>query len=301
MQERHSPKISIIMCFLNVEAYIEEAIKSVLAQHYSNWELVMVDDGSSDLSTQIARHYGNEYPKKIKYLEHAGHINLGASKSRNVGIAKAGGTLITFLDGDDILLPDMLSILLQQKDMHKAEMVMEASKYWYSWNDSIKKDEIIKIGAPANKTYQPPELMYHLYPLGDGAAPCICGLLVDREVLLRHGSFDESFKGMYDDQSLLIKIYLHEKVFVSDGYHNLYRQRPGSLVYSSHSASNYLSERKNFLLWLKRYFQHNQIKDRRLNKMLASSLIPFYPGRFFFQKRLPGKIKSLFRKIAFNR
>ena len=292
-----TPKVSIITCFLNVEKYLEEAIRSVLNQEYPHWELVLVDDGSSDLSTQIAKHYHDTYPDKILYFDHPNHANLGASKSRNFGIENSTGDLISFLDSDDVLLPDMLSFLIEQWNGNDAALIMEASEYWYNWIDDSKKNEIVPVGAPANRIYHPPELMKILYPLGDGAAPCICGLLADKKMLLKYGGFDESFKGMYDDQSLLIKFYLHEKVFVSDGCHNMYRQRPGSLVYSSHSQRNYIAERKNFLLWLKNYLNVHHVHDRKIRSLLRQALLPFQPLQYFFLKRLPRRLKRTIKNI----
>jgi glycosyltransferase involved in cell wall biosynthesis len=64
------PLVSAITIFLNGENFIEEAIQSVLAQTYSNWELLLVDDGSTDGSTEIARRYVREYPGRIRYVEH---------------------------------------------------------------------------------------------------------------------------------------------------------------------------------------------------------------------------------------
>lgn len=295
--ENKTPKVSIITCFLNVEKYLEEAINSVLGQDYTYWELILVDDGSTDLSTQIAKQYCDAHPENILYFDHAAHVNLGASKSRNIGIENCSGGLITFLDGDDVLLPDMLSSLVKLWNENDAALIMEASEYWYSWNDAAKHNEIVQVGAPQNRLYHPPELMTLLYPIGDGAAPCICGLLADKRTLQKHGSFDESFKGMYDDQSLLIKFYLHDKVFVSGGCHNRYRQRPGSLVYSSHSQSNYISERKNFLLWLKKYLEAHRISDKKIRALLRQALLPFHPIQYFFFKRLPAKIKQVMKKI----
>src|SRR5688572_12616840 len=103
------PKISVITCFLNTELYIRETIESVLKQDYNNWELLLIDDGSVDRSTGIAKEFAAKYPDKIIYLEHENHINKGSGASRNLGIKKTSGTLIAFLDADDVWLPDMLS------------------------------------------------------------------------------------------------------------------------------------------------------------------------------------------------
>ncbi|MFC0771497.1 glycosyltransferase family 2 protein [Terrimonas alba] len=290
-----TPKISIITCFLNTELYIRETIESVLKQDYDNWELVLIDDGSFDNSTSIARAFAAEYPGKIIYLEHEDHATRGASKSRNLGIKKASGTLIAFLDADDLWFPDMLSSLLNIMQQHPATMICEASEYWYDWNDSGRKNEIVTIGAEQDKLYLPPQLALTLYPLNKGAAPCICGMLVQKEIINKHGAFDESFTGMYDDQSFLIKFYLHEPVYISSSCKNRYRQRPGSLVHSSHEKGEYIRDRKYFLVWLKYYLKNNKIHYPEVNFLLQKALLPFSPT-WFVRHVLLSRVKRMLRK-----
>ncbi|TKB70433.1 MAG: glycosyltransferase family 2 protein [Nitrospira sp.] len=95
------PLISAIIIFLNGEAFMREAIESVFAQTYRNWELLLVDDGSTDQSAEIAKEYAERYAGKVTYLEHPGHWNLGMSAARNLGIKAAKGKYIAFLDCDD--------------------------------------------------------------------------------------------------------------------------------------------------------------------------------------------------------
>src|SRR5918994_2063107 len=97
--------VSCIVIFLDEERFIEEAIKSVFAQTYENWELLLVDDGSTDGSTQIALRYAERHPGKVRYLEHPGHQNRGMSASRNLGISQAKGEYVALLDADDVWLP----------------------------------------------------------------------------------------------------------------------------------------------------------------------------------------------------
>src|SRR5262245_21147944 len=97
--------VSVIISFLNAERFIQEAIESVFAQGYEHWELLLVDDGSTDESTAIARRYTAQHPERVRYLEHAGHQNRGLSASRNLGIRHAQGEYIAFLDADDVWLP----------------------------------------------------------------------------------------------------------------------------------------------------------------------------------------------------
>ncbi|MDJ0799822.1 MAG: glycosyltransferase family 2 protein, partial [Calothrix sp. MO_167.B12] len=95
--------ISCIIIFFNAgEQFFIEAIESVFAQTYENWELLLVDDGSTDGSTEIALRYAQKYPEKVRYLEHKEHQNRGMSATRNLGIRHAKGEYITFLDADDV-------------------------------------------------------------------------------------------------------------------------------------------------------------------------------------------------------
>jgi glycosyltransferase involved in cell wall biosynthesis len=94
--------ISVIIIFLNSEEFIQEAIESVFAQTYNNWELLLVDDGSTDGSTNIALQYAEQHGERVRYLEHNNRQNRGMSASRNLGIREAKGEYIAFLDADDV-------------------------------------------------------------------------------------------------------------------------------------------------------------------------------------------------------
>src|ERR687886_2833620 len=102
------PLVSNIVIFLDAGRFIQEAIESVFAQTHGTWELLLVDDGSTDDSTQIARRYAARCPEKVRYLEHPGHQNRGKEISRNLGISHAEGEYIAFLDADDVRLPHAL-------------------------------------------------------------------------------------------------------------------------------------------------------------------------------------------------
>src|SRR5579862_1030782 len=99
------PLVSVIISFLNGARFIREAVESVFVQTYRNWELLLVDDGSTDQSTQIAREYASLHSENVRYLEHNGHSNRGLSASRNLGIRRSGGEFLAFLDCDDVWLP----------------------------------------------------------------------------------------------------------------------------------------------------------------------------------------------------
>lgn len=101
------PKISIITPIFNSEKFIELTIKSVLNQTYTNWELILVDDCSTDNSIEIIEPY-LQLHKNIQLIKL--RTNLGAAEARNKGTKKAKGDFICFIDSDDIWKPDKLSI-----------------------------------------------------------------------------------------------------------------------------------------------------------------------------------------------
>lgn len=96
--------VSIVMPNYNGAPYIRETVASVLAQSYENWELLFVDDCSSDNSLEIIRSFSDE---RIQIL--STQANSGAARARNVAIEAARGKYIAFLDSDDLWFPDKLS------------------------------------------------------------------------------------------------------------------------------------------------------------------------------------------------
>jgi glycosyltransferase involved in cell wall biosynthesis len=274
------PLISVVIAFLNEAQLLPEAIESVLRQDYPHWQLLLVDDGSTDESTAIAIRYAAQSEGKIVYCEHPGHVNKGLSASRNYGISQSAGPLLALLDADDVWQPTKLSQQLAIFRAHpEVAMVAEASLYWHSWQDGAAGDVLIPVGAPANRVYQPTELSLLLYPLGEGAAPCPSGLMLTKQAWHMAGGFEESFTKnyqLYEDQAFLSKIYLKEHVYVSDACQNLYRQRQGSIVQSVKAQGQYHHVRRYFLEWLVEYVRAKQISNVRLDAALAKALFRYH-------------------------
>ena len=82
------PVVSVIMPFLDVARFLDEAIESVRAQTYPRWELLLCDDGATDGSSDIARRWTELDPARIRHLEHPDRATHGASATRNLGIAR---------------------------------------------------------------------------------------------------------------------------------------------------------------------------------------------------------------------
>ena len=105
-----TPLVNIIMPVYNCEKYISSAIESVLKQSYTNWELLIIDDGSTDQSPMIADSYSQRYPDAIKVYHQQ---NSGVSNARNFALSKVHGDFVTFIDSDDLYHPERLSTMLR--------------------------------------------------------------------------------------------------------------------------------------------------------------------------------------------
>ncbi|WP_052807980.1 glycosyltransferase family 2 protein [Methyloterricola oryzae] len=120
------PRISIIIPTYNRAAYLDEAIQSVLAQTCEDWELIVVDDGSTDATADVVA----KYTGRITYKRQA---NAGACAARNLGLACASGEYVSFLDSDDRMLPnnlaDLLAVLEQQPSV-------DVAYGWYYWMEA---------------------------------------------------------------------------------------------------------------------------------------------------------------------
>ena len=112
------PLVSIVTPCLNGAAFLGEAMESVLAQTYRNWEMIIVDDGSTDRSLSIAQDYAMRDPRRIHVLRHEGGGTRGKAVSRNHGIDHARGCFLAFLDADDAYLPGKLARQVSIAEAH---------------------------------------------------------------------------------------------------------------------------------------------------------------------------------------
>jgi glycosyltransferase involved in cell wall biosynthesis len=293
------PEVSVITAFYNEERFLAEAIDSVLKQDFTNWELILIDDGSSDKSTQIAKAYANDHPGKIIYLEHEGHANKSTAASRNLGISKARGSLVAFLDADDVWEPAKLSSQVWLMQSHpQVAMLFEASNYWKSWN-SDQPDFTVQVGRVRDRVFDPPELAETIYPLVKVPAPCPSAIMVRRTALLKHGGFESGFTGkyqLYEDQAFLMKFYLNEPIYISSMCNNKYRQRIGSCVQWVRKEGSYHVVRKYFLTWMQQYMQQHDIRYKEVRRLFKRAMEQYNSPVIYFMRSKFNKFQKVILK-----
>jgi glycosyltransferase involved in cell wall biosynthesis len=261
------PLVSVVMIFWQAERFIDEAIESVRAQTYPCWELILVDDGSTDRSTEAARRYAETEPDRIRYVTHPRRQNLGMSASRNLGIAHARGEFIALLDADDVWLPSKLAeqvpVLVAQPAL---AMVYGPTEWWYSWtgrSEDRGRDFVHELGVPANAPIRAPTLLVRLLA-DEGVSPCTCSMLIRRDVLERVGGFEDGFRGLYEDQVLCAKICLDFFVLAMDRCSYRYRQHDDSAVAYARRSGTMTDARRAFLAWLEAWLHTRGVVDQDL-------------------------------------
>ncbi|MEM2125322.1 MAG: glycosyltransferase [Candidatus Methanosuratincola sp.] len=308
-EPKDEPLVSVIIGFFNEEQYLQEAIESVIAQTYSNWELILVDDGSTDRSTAIAHAFEKLNPEKIYYVDHEGHQNRGVCASRNLGITKANGKYIAFLDADDVWLPHKLNRQVQiLEENPEAGMLYGLSRWWYSWtkkSEDYGRDFVYKLGLPSGTLLYPLSLINQFFITQKAAIPTPSNILIRREVLEKAGGFEESFEGKnisYEDQAFYAKVGLVSPILATDECWDLYRQHPESACAVAEKNEWGLEIRVFFLKWLKSYIEEKGFRGtdtwRALRKEIwRTRILSFLPIKMEWNSSRQ-KMIDLFLPIA---
>jgi glycosyltransferase involved in cell wall biosynthesis len=254
----------------------------VYTQSYSAWELLLIDDGSTDESTAIAKRHAASDAQRVRYLEFTGHENRGASAARNLGIREARGEFIAFLDADDIWFPERLErgvALLREHP--SAAMAYGESEYWYSWAGEAApySDRVQRHGFNADRIVPAPELLVR-YLTHSAALPCMNSLTARRTALVSCGGFVESFRGMHDDQAFLARFCLRHDVYVARECWDRYRQHEASLCAQAERQGEVALARQAYLRWLRGFLEEQGLRGTRVWDALryAERVEPYLTG-----------------------
>jgi cellulose synthase/poly-beta-1,6-N-acetylglucosamine synthase-like glycosyltransferase len=267
-----APRVSVIIPFLNASTYFAEAIESVITQSFPDWELVLVDDGSTDASPSIARRYGGK-DSRIVVVPHD-PLHRGAAVARNRGIAAARGPLIAFLDADDLYMPEKLACDIAALEADpKAAWVYGATRWFYQ--DGQKRDYIERLGVALDRRYEPPAILARIILDERGDIPCTCAVMIRKEALEAVGGFEERF-ALYEDQSLWVKLLLTYPVRILSGCHAAYRQHADSTSTAATATGDYDRNsphpaRDAFLQWVGEYADAHHA-PASVNRALATAL-----------------------------
>lgn len=134
------PIVSVIMPVYNGEAYIEIAIRSVMAQTYKNWRLLVVDDGSTDSTIAIVQQLMQD-DSRIQLLRNP--VNMGVAKTRNRGLDLCDGDYVAFLDADDIWHSEKLTTQIEKMKLENADLAYTSYAVVNCDGNQIKKPYLV--------------------------------------------------------------------------------------------------------------------------------------------------------------
>lgn len=175
--------ISIIVPVYKVEKYLARCIDSILNQTYTNFELILVDDGSPDNCPRIC----DEYAEKDKRIRVIHKQNAGVSEARNTGIDNAKGDFIAFVDSDDYIAIDYLKTLQSKQIVTNADLVFGSYFIVNSDNTIIKEQVEDLFDLCENRNYS-------LFFTGDNRVMgTICRILINKKIL-EHIRFEKDLK-----------------------------------------------------------------------------------------------------------
>ena len=216
-EEIHSmDKISVIMPAYNVKRTIDKSIQSVFKQTYQNWELIIVDDGSTDHTKEKVFSWMNKEPRIIYLYQ----TNRGVSEARNTGLDRANGEYISFLDADDLWLPETLQILYgHMKKLPNAKFVYGKTKELFldGHNDLVgptAHDGYLEEFIHTNNELR---LAYH-----------ISGVLINLNLLRQYNIYFESGIRVSEDTGFFIEVMCVTKAYGINKIVSQYVRRNGS-------------------------------------------------------------------------
>lgn len=284
--------ISVIVPVYNVEKYLNECIDSILAQTYTDFELILVDDGATDRCPEIC----DEYAKKDKRIQVIHQENSGLSVARNTGLDAANGEYITFVDSDDVVSKIYLERLLQTLLAEQADIV--ACDKTEFWNCKIPPRE--NHGSKIVKSMSGLDACNRVYRVGGGVSIIACCKLY-RSNLFEGVRFPAG--RIHEDQAIIPRLlYNSSKVAVIDENLYYYRQHSESIMrrkFSRKRFENIVSIDECIAFFTKKNevticSQAQQYRER----MIAELVLTAYEGNAF--EEIPEKYRMSKRQALYK-
>jgi len=188
-----SPRVSVVIPTYNRAHFLAEAIESVLAQTFRDWEMIVVDDGSTDDTPRVVERYGGQ----LTYLRQP---HLGTSAGRNAGIARARGQFVAFLDDDDVWLPGKLAAQLEVFERYPQAGIVGCGESLMDPSGRVYYE------CPAKPQVTYKELVVRYPVMG-----YTTGALVRKVCFERAGGFDPGFP-RYQDWETWLRIIRHYEI-----------------------------------------------------------------------------------------
>lgn len=261
-----TPELSIIVAVYNVDSFLHECINSILSQTFNDFELILVDDGSTDNSSAIC----DEYAQKDSRIKVIHKKNGGVVSARKAGIQAARGIYAGYVDGDDMISPHMYEDMMQLMKKHDCDMVMcdiEHEKKPMPFSTGYTSTRIN--GGFYNRADMERHILPHMLYSGKfynfGIYPVIWNKLYKREKLLKHQMLVSDSIKIGEDAACVYPYLLEAQ--------SMYFMEGKSLYYYRHSGTQmtaaYDSEYLNSFKTLYTFFENSNIAASPYSQQLV--------------------------------
>lgn len=290
MFEGKESLVSVIVPVYNVEKYLSTCIESIINQTYDKLEIILVDDGSQDKSSEICDNYAN----KDKRITAVHTKNRGLSEARNTGLRIAKGEYISFIDSDDFIKLDSYENLLNSALKYEPDVIVgEAYKYFNDGKSFPKmKEKNFSKRLMSGSEFLKESLLQERY------TPCVPFNIYKRNLIIDNNLFFK--KGiLHEDQNWTPQIFLKtQKLYFSDIFFYFHRWREGSIMASKGDKSKNGVDLVNTCYELSNIFEN--LEDCELKKLLNDYLVNMFLSGISVGKLHRKKYESLIDKDFVN-
>ncbi|SFW32026.1 glycosyltransferase family 2 protein [Selenomonas ruminantium] len=292
-------KVSVIIPVYNTEKYIEECLDSVITQDMREWEVICIDDASTDGSAAIMKRYA-EQDNRIRVI--TVEKNGGQAAGRNLGFVNAQGDYVYFLDSDDMLQAGALKRMCALMDKHQVDgMVFNARDFYETPELACEAPIFSGVSAVVEeKGIMDGESMF-LAMCEEGHPCCQPGrFLWKRNFLLEEGILNDDETSPHEDELFFLRAVLSAKrmIAVAKEFH-LRRYRPGSVM-TGHTVEHDFRHCKSYLLlWLRsaEFFRDHNFLNQHCVEIVANYASMFLRGGLDYARKLPSEKRA---KIKYN-
>ncbi len=259
--------ISLIIPVFNVEEYLRQCLESIIKQSFSNYEVIIVDDGSTDKSMEIIR----EYEKKFKRVKILSQRNKGVSEARNLALKHAKGEYVLYIDSDDFLKFNMLELMVNKANKTKADIVMCNYNLYYGVNN--KNNRVVSYNVLEDKIYSSSEVIDMI--LNFNIQGQLWNKLFKRSLLLENNFEFESGRYVQDIFPVFKVINKSNKIAFINEYLYYYRQRETSTIHKKNTklAEDYYHAMTSIIQYI---IKNNLQVNSNSFKVFRASILSYF-------------------------
>lgn len=287
------PLVSVIVPIYNAKAFLAEAVESVWNQTWEHIELILVDDGSTDGSFELAKTFESE---KVIVVQQK---NSGASAARNRGLTLAKGDYIQFLDADDLLAKDKIALQLEAM-VEDPEAISFGDCIHFFKNNPFAEDIFYSTHEGFDEIETPINFVKKLY---GGVAPILAGMvevhawLCPKSVIDRAGSWNEELTVDDDGEFFLRVVLAASKIIYCPKALVYYRKHDGTSLSNSQGLSNIISSAKALSLKSALLSKYNdEVFKKVMSQFLWELAVRSYPEYPAISKKLAEEAVSTLGK-----